>query len=154
MEKIIPFLIKAKQNTYANSNSKRIAASRLGSYDLQYEGSIDGIPAIYHDTYFGGENFIGEEIVYLNGIPIWGMNYYGHAVDSQFYEEAITLVLRPALMLVGKDGNLPLRGPTRMEHSDYLYTFNSTGTMEYFSGIEQILKKHKLIYELKCFGAK
>ena len=55
------FLIEAKKQTYANENAPKIDSSRLNSKDYEYKK--DNI--IYHDTYFGGTNFIGEEVVYI-----------------------------------------------------------------------------------------
>ena len=54
---------------------------------------------IYHDTYFGGTNFIGEEVYLYNKID-WVMNYYGVTLDEKISEDAMDSVLRPALMLV------------------------------------------------------
>lgn len=61
---LIGFLIEAKKQTYANSNAKKISSSRLGSKDYNNEEEIEGEKMCYHDTYFGGVNFIGEEVVY------------------------------------------------------------------------------------------
>lgn len=60
------FLIEAKKQTYANSNIKKGSPSRLGSNDYHYEKKIDGQNFIYHDTYFGGTKFMGEEVVYCD----------------------------------------------------------------------------------------
>lgn len=61
---LMSFLIKAKRQTYANSNAKKMDPSRLGSSDYQYEEEIEGKTMKYHDTYFGGTKFMGEEVVY------------------------------------------------------------------------------------------
>ena len=153
MENIKQFLIEAKKNTYANSKVLKTQSSRLGSEDYHYDGFVNGKKASYHDTYFGGERFIGEEIVYLEDKPVWGMNYYGYALVAQFYEDAIKKVLRPALLNVERS-SLPLRGPNRFQTKDYIYTFESSGTLENFSGIEKIFKNNQLIYELRCSGGK
>ena len=55
---------------------------------------------IYHDTYFGGTNFIGEEVVYIDNQTYWAMNYYGTTLDETLGEEAMDIALRPALMKV------------------------------------------------------
>ena len=151
---ITNFLIEAKKNTYANANSVHAISSRRGSKDYHFEGKIEGKKAEYHDTYFGGENFIGEEVVYLNSEkPIWGMNYYGYAVVSSLSEEVMDNALRPALMQVGADKSvLPLRGPSKYVNGDYLYTFENSGTMECFVGVERIYKNDRLVYELHCAG--
>ena len=103
------FLIEAKKQTYANENVKKISSTRLGSHDYEYKKEN----MIYHDTYFGGTDFMGEEVVYLssNETPIWGMNYYGVVLDKSLSEEAIDNALRKALMKVGEGDILPVRGP-------------------------------------------
>ena len=79
---------------------------------------------IYHDTYFGGTNFMGEEVVYEeNDTPIWGMNYYGVTLDQTFSEEAVDKALRPALMQVGSDETIPVRGPKEYVNGEYKYSF-------------------------------
>ena len=150
----INFLINAKKSTYANSNIKKVESSRVGSSDYHYEEIIDNKKYIYHDTYFGGTKFMGEEVVYCdNNKPIWGMNYYGVTLDDTLGEEAMDKALRPALMKVGEDENIiPVRGIAKFENNGYTYTFKTTGTIEKFDGIEQIYKANNLIYELHCSG--
>ena len=148
------FLVKAKKQTYANSNADKIISSRVGSNDYHYEEEVNGEKMIYHDTYFGGTKFIGEEVIYCeSNIPVWGMNYYGVTIDETLSEEAMDSALRPALMQVGEDNSiLPVRGPSKFENAGYIYTFKVTGTIENFEGIEEIYKGDKLIYKLRCHG--
>ena len=150
----INFLINAKKSTYANSNIKKVESSRVGSSDYHYEEIIDNKKYIYHDTYFGGTKFMGEEVVYCDDSkPIWGMNYYGVTLDDTLGEEAMDKALRPALMKVGEDENIiPVRGIAKFENNGYTYAFKTTGTIEKFDGIEQIYKDNRLIYELHCSG--
>ncbi|MCI9434715.1 MAG: hypothetical protein HFI86_05555 [Bacilli bacterium] len=148
------FLIYAKKQTYANSNAPKLNSSRLGSNDYHFEEEIEGEIMTYHDTYFGGTKFMGEEVVYRHGnIPKWGMNYYGVTIDESLSEEAMDKVLRPALMKVGEDNTvLPVRGPSKFENEGYIYTFKANGTIENFDGIEEIYKDGNLIYRLNCHG--
>lgn len=143
------FLIKAKKETYANENIEKKSPSRRGSYDYEYS---DGV-LTYHDTYFGGTNFMGEEVVYAaDDTPIWGMNYYGVTLDESLSEEAIDKALRPALMLVGTDEILPVRGPKEYTNGEYKYTFEMTGNLENFEGTEIIQKGNEKVYILHCHG--
>lgn len=150
MERLEEFLIEAKKQTYANGNVEKVRSSRVGSNDYNYDK--DGM--VYHDTFFGGVKFIGEEVVYINSeVPVWGMNYYGVTLDSNLSEEAMDKALRPALMKVGEDKNvLPLRGPSSFENEGYLYTFKCDGTLDNFSGVEEISKDGKVIFKLQCHG--
>ena len=149
MVNIEKFLIEAKKQTYANDSAERIANTRLNSKDYEYQKDN----MIYHDTYFGGTRFIGEEVVYIDNQTYWAMNYYGVTLDETLGEEAMDNALRPALMEVGKDKSvLPVRGPSKFENGEFLYTFECDGTMENFTGLERIYKNNELVYELKCHG--
>lgn len=152
MEDIKDFLIEAKKNTYANAAVEKKASSRVGSNDYEYSNG----KMVYHDTYFGGTQFIGEEVVYLEGSekPVWGMNYYGVTLDHELSEEAMDKALRPALMMVGQDDVIPVRGPKSFEDGEYKYTFEVDGDLMNFNGLEQIYKGDKKIYELRCSGGK
>ena len=153
MERMIEFLVEAKKNTYANGDALKVESSRLGSKDYHFEKVIDGKKYAYHDTYFGGEKFIGLEVVYINDKPIWAMNYNGYSVVENLSEEAMDNALRPALMQVGVDNSvLPVRGPSKFVNGEYKYTFEQSGTMENFTGLERIYKNDILIYELHCAG--
>ncbi len=149
MDSIKAFLIEEKKQTYANGKAEKVSSSRNGSKDYEYKKEN----MIYHDTYFGGTSFIGEETVYLDHKIVWAMNYYGVALNKTFGEEAMDKVLRPALMLVGKKNDiLPVRGPKELIQGEYRYTFETDGNLDYFSGIESIYKNGRKIYELKCTG--
>ncbi|MDE5995056.1 MAG: hypothetical protein K2G60_06050 [Oscillospiraceae bacterium] len=143
------FLITAKKQTYANKNIKKVSSSRNGSFDYEFS---DG-KMTYHDTYFGGTKFIGEEIVYTSdNSPVWGMNYYGVTLNENLSEELLDNVLRPALMKVGEDNILPVRGPKEYINNEYRYTFEVFGDLACFEGIETIYCNNEKIYVLKCHG--
>ena len=148
-KEFLEFLVKAKKGTYANGDASKSSSSRFLSKDYHYaDGNFT-----YHDTYFGGVKFMGEEVVYYNDNILWGMNYYGVTIDDNLTEEMMDKVLRVALMKVGEDKDIiPVRGPKEFINDDYLYTFNVYGNMENFVGTERIYKDDKLIYELKCHG--
>ena len=143
------FLIEAKKKTYANESAPKIESTRLNSKDYEYKKEN----MIYHDTYFGGTNIIGEEVVYVNNQTYWAMNYYGTTLDETIGEEAMDKALRPALMKVGEDVNvIPVRGPKKFVNGEYKYTFDVSGDINYFNGIEAVYKNDVKIYELKCTG--
>ena len=60
-----------------------MSALRPSSQDYHFEqGDL-----VYHDTYFGGHDFIGEEIFYQAGVLVWGMNYYRYTLDPDISTE-------------------------------------------------------------------
>lgn len=147
-EELKEFLIKAKKQTYANDSVEKVNASRLNSIDYEYQENN----MLYHDTYFGTTNFIGEEAVYVDNKIIWAMNYYGKTLDESITEEAMDKALRPALMLVGTDETIPVRGPKEFINDEYKYTFAAQGDLSSFDGTEIIYKDNTKVYELKCHG--
>ena len=151
MNKLEEFLIEAKKQTYANVSAPKISNSRLNSKDYEYKkGNMT-----YHDTYFGGTKFIGEEVVYIDNETSWAMNYYGVTLDDSLSEEIMDNAIRPALMMVGKDNSIiPVRGPREFITNEYKYTFEVEGDIEYFNGVEKVYKENKKIYELRCSGGK
>ena len=96
---------------------------------------------------------MGEEVVYINDqTPVWGMNYYGIMLEESLTNEVFNQVLRPALMLVGSDDMLPVRGPREWRIGDYRYEFQVNGQLELFEGEERIFKGDRMVYILKCHG--
>lgn len=141
------FLREANANTYANENIKKVASLRPGSIDYHYEkGDLT-----FHDTYFGATKFIGEEIVYKNEKPVWGMNYYGFTLSEEISESLFDAILRPALMS-GAGENIPVRGPKEFRNGEWKYTFTTVGDLTNFTGIEEISKKGKIVCQLYCHG--
>ena len=152
MDKIFTeFLLEAKKGTYADGTAKKVESSRKGSSDCNYQrGNME-----YHDTYFGGKCFLGQEVVYIDGKAIWSMIYHGEGLAEDLAEEAFDSVLRPALSRVGEDPNvLPVRGPGRLEDNGFTYTFVTTGDLNSFNGTEEIYKGKTLVYRLVCSGGK
>lgn len=151
MNKLEEFLIEAKKKTYANAKIKKVKSNRLSSKDYEYQKNN----MLYHDTYFGQTKFIGEEIVYIDNSAYWAMNYYGITIDDTLEEKAMDAALRPALMMVGEDKSIiPVRGPRKYYNGEYKYTFEATGNLDNFIGVETIYKNDIKIYELKCHGGK
>lgn len=148
MDDLKKFLIEAKKQTYANGNIEETSSSRASSRDYEYKSGN----YIYHDTFFGSTRFIGEEVVYFDNKPYWGMNYYGVTLDETLSEETMDNALRPALMMVGEDDIIPVRGPKEFINREYKYTFEIAGELDCFNGIETIYKDDKKIYELHCSG--
>lgn len=141
IELLAEFLNKANKHTYANKDASKVASSRLKSEDYHFEK--DGL--IYHDTYFGTRDFIGEEIVYKNEKPVWGANYFGFIIDNEADEKDIYDFLRKALMQEYGD-IIPVRGPKEFIDGNWLYCFSSSGSLENFVGQEEISLKNKIVY--------
>ena len=69
-DKFRRFLCDAKRATYASQDGQtRVKPALKGAHQLEF---LQG-PLFYRDVYFGGDFFIGQETVYFQGTPLWGM---------------------------------------------------------------------------------
>ena len=147
IETLTKFLNEANKATYANKSAPKVAPSRLKSEDYHFEK--DGL--IYHDTYFGGRDFIGEEIVYENEKPVWGANYFGFVIDENISEKDVYDFLHRALMQE-YDDVIPVRGPSNFSADNKTYRFIVNGNLTNFSGTEEILFGGKVVYRCLIHG--
>lgn len=61
------FIVQAKSATYVGGGDKSAISTRKGSHDLTYrQGDWH-----YIDSYFGGTDFIGQEVVWHQGVALW-----------------------------------------------------------------------------------
>ncbi len=138
---IIDFLINAKKRTYAGKGpeSKSI---RPCSHDLEYrEGEL-----LYIDTFYGGEAFSGEEVVWVKNTPVYAMNYCGRVIGDNFSGD----FLKTALLSVPRD--MPYRGPSIFEEQGFVYQCKASGNMAWFQGYEDICYENSRIYECYFHG--
>lgn len=140
--KLVEFLLKAKHNCYAAHKPEEKISSRMKSHDIQYE---DG-SYLYMDSYYGGNKFAGEEVVWHRDEPIWAMNFAGRVLAEPFEGD----FLKEALMHVPKDK--PFRGPSVYSNGDYRYHCAVSGDVNWFSGCEEIYYEDKKVFELAFHG--
>ena len=139
--KLVEFLIKAKQATYAGKGAETVP-SREKSHDLIYR---DG-DYMYYDTYLGTGKFAGEEALWIKNTPFWSMNYIGRVTGDPFSGD----FLKEALLHVPEDQ--PFRGPKSYSNGDYTYSCETEGSFDWFHGREIICYKGLQIYECIFHG--
>lgn len=144
--KLCDFLIQAKQNTYAKQGERAESKCILSKNYLYTDGEFR-----YEDQYFGEYLDVGEEIVWYNGIPIWGMGYRGGMVETyrELHSETF-IILRKALLL--PDYDCPTRGPSMMNEGEYVYYNKVDGDITSFIGYEWIEKNKEKIYFRNYIG--
>lgn len=146
-KELTSFLNEANKSTYANKDAPKAASTRPKSDDYHFEkGNL-----IYHDTYFGARDFIGEEVVYKDGEPVWAMNYYGFILKLEASTKEVYSILRPALMQE-YDDILPVRGPKEYKEGESIYRNSVEGNLERFSGTEEIILKDEKVYNCWYHG--
>lgn len=146
MTELENFIVTAKAACYVGDGE--VAKScRTDSHDLEYsEGDWR-----YLDSYFGGSDFIGQEVVWHKNVAIWAMNYYGY-------------ILRPELINAQKTGEVIKSSLSALykqerflggyEHfvDDYLYHDANQGDVSHFHGVETISHDSIEVYRLDYHG--
>ena len=140
------FIVRAKAATYVG-DGEHVTPCRLGSHDLRFS---DGEWA-YHDSYFGGSDFIGEEVVYFAGKPVWAMNYFGRILRDDLLTAAVAgQMIKASLSRMYQEGRF-LGGFEHMEN-ELTYTDFSEGGADSFRGRKQIRRGEEMAYELLYHG--
>ena len=140
------FIIRAKAATYVGGG-QHAPACRPGSHDLKFD---DGDWA-YLDSYFGGQDFIGEEVVYYQGKPVWAMNYYGHILRADPITPAQAgQVIQASLSKMYSEGRF--LGGFEYHHVGFTYIDASEGSVISFRGREYISFRGETAYELFYHG--
>jgi len=140
------FLREAKINTYTKAGEGGEQILKDGGKKFEYKKK----KLHYCDTYFGSGTFIGEEIIFYQHKPIWGMNYHGSAFSKSASNKEVYLFLKKALQKVTKEK--PYRGPSRFKYKHFRYINKVNGSVKKFWGEEKIFYKKELVYVLNYHG--
>ena len=140
------FIVRAKAATYVG-DGEHVIPCRAGSHDLRFS---DGEWA-YHDSYFGGTDFIGEEVVYFAEKPVWAMNYYGRILrDELITASEAGQMIRKSLSRMYAEGRF--LGGFQHTEDNLTYVDTSEGDADRFHGREFIRSEEEIAYELDYHG--
>ena len=146
LEELTAFIVRAKAATYVGSGAPS-PACRNGSHDLHFR---DGGFA-YLDSYFGGSDFIGEEVVYFEERPVWAMNYYGWIIEPTLINAAETgHIIKVSLSALYRQGRFLGGFDYTLEGNTYIDT--NAGDTASFAGQEWITRQNIKVYELVYHG--
>ncbi len=146
LENLATFIVRAKAATYVG-DGKPAPSCRPGSHDLQF---TDGDWS-YLDSYFGGRDFIGQEVVYYAGQPVWAMNYYGRILRDDLITPAQAGgVIKASLSMLYAEGRF--LGGFEHQHEGFIYSDTSDGDASCFHGRETIARGSETAYELVYHG--
>lgn len=102
------------------------------------------------DTFYGGEPYGGNEIIFYKKKPVWMMAYYGNVEKSVEDRDLVYALLKKALTTT--DSEFPLRGPRMFIGQGMQYMNHWEGTLVKFKGQEQILRTGIEIYSATYMG--
>lgn len=140
------FIVQAKSATYVGDGEKT-NSSRQGSHDLVFENGRFS----YLDSYFGGSDFIGQEVVYERNEPVWAMNYYGKIIEPEKITAAVAgQVIKVSLSKLYEEGRF-LSG-FEFVVDKFIYTDTNEGGFQSFTGTEWITLDGVRVYELFYHG--
>ena len=146
VEQLNEFIVRAKAATYMGDGATVIPC-RPGSHDLKFaEGDF-----AYLDSYFGGADFLGQEVVYYRDEPVWVMNYYGRILDPQrIRADEAGQIIKQSLSAMYKENRF--LGGFEYTIDDDAYVDTSEGDPTMFTGKEWIERAGVRVYELVYHG--
>ena len=146
LQALTDFIVRAKAASYVG-NGERAPSSRSSSHDLRYQ---DGAWS-YLDSYFGGRDFIGEEVVFLNDNAVWAMNYYGRILRADLITPTQAgQVIKASLSKMYAESRF--LGGFENQVESFVYIDTSDGDTACFRGREIILRGEDITYELLYHG--
>lgn len=135
------FLIDAKTHVAAAEGAR----DRAGQPDA-WRSSYAQAPFRYDAQSFGESGAFGQEIVWFEETPVWGLGHHGGVNRAWLsHHQEIMAFLHSALLM--PDPRCPTRGPRLLRQGSFLYVNNMLGTMLRFVGKEGIYWHDQLV----CF---
>ena len=146
MDDLEHFITAAKAACYVGGAAAG-RPTRRGSHDI---GGQEGRWS-YLDSYFGGTDFAGQEVVWFDGEPVWAMNYFGVVTDGERIDSARAgTVIKSALAALYRQGRF--LGGFRFIHAFGTYIDDNSGSYRRFTGRETIVVDGVEAYELHYHG--
>jgi hypothetical protein len=146
IDQLTSFIVGAKAATYVGGGAHS-SSCRSGSHDLQFRDNSFA----YLDSYFGGADFIGEEVVYFEEQPVWAMNYYGRILKPLLITAAEAgQIIQTSLSAMYQQGRF--LGGFEYTSGNSTYVDTSEGDTASFTGTEWITRDGLTVYELIYHG--
>lgn len=147
-KKLTSFIDKAGKATYAGGGKYEKHPERMGFFELVYEEA----PLSYRDSYTGHSRSGGQEVVRLNGVPVWWSGYGGGMVEGKEGLSNNTFSFLKKALLINEDGFDSLRGPHNFTDGDWEYTYTQEGDVADFYGYEEIKYKGERVFWHRAVG--
>ncbi|NMA98077.1 MAG: hypothetical protein GX970_08205 [Phyllobacteriaceae bacterium] len=139
-------IVAAKAASYVGG-AEPIEPSRVGANDIGWsQGDWR-----YRDSYFGGTDFLGQEVLWHLDRPVWAMNYYGYVKRPDLIDaERAGATIKAALSALYREGRF--LGGFDWDGPHGRYEDRNEGGPEQFRGREIILVDGTVAYALDYFG--
>jgi hypothetical protein len=138
-------IVAAKTATYVGGGPE-LQPCRTGSHDIGWNHG----PWRYLDSYFGGTDFSGQEVMWHDETPVWAMSYYGYVIQPDLIDASRAgKVIKTALSALYLEHRRFLGG-FQFAHEFGTYIDENQGDFDRFSGRERIeiggVEVYALIY--------
>lgn len=145
---LFAFIQKAGRETYAASGVESTSYAADGFKTLRFtEGDFE-----YTDTYTGFYKSRGQEIVRYHDTPVWMASYGGGMTVADPDLAVQTFGFLKQAFLTEDSTFQSFRGPAHLTQGDWSYTYTQEGTIEEFSGYEEIKHKNVLVFLHRIIG--
>jgi Domain of unknown function (DUF5680) len=139
-------IVRAKIATYV-AHGPKAESSRPGAYDLVYEEGLWS----YRDSFFGDTDFVGQEVIWFEGKPVWSMCYCGYITrDDLIDSHRAGQTVKAARTEMYREGRF--LGAHEWHGPHGVYRHSSDGGYRRFTGAEDILVGGAVAYHLDYFG--
>ncbi|UYN99634.1 MAG: hypothetical protein KIT02_17320 [Devosia sp.] len=146
LDELNSIIVQAKSATYVGGGNK-VPASRTGAHDLSWQSG----DWRYLDSYFGGTDFLGQEVVWHRNQPVWSMSYYGYITRPDLIDgERAGATIKAALSAMYAEGRF--LGGFDWQGPHGVYRDRSEGIPAQFRGRETISVGGVEAYALDYFG--
>jgi len=145
LDELKQFLIYSAQHGYGNDNRIERKESD-GSSTIE----VSNEDFKMSDNYFGGEPYGGRTVISYKDQPAWIMVYYGGVVGDILGIDTIYPYLKEQLS--NPDVEIPVRGPLSNTKDKFEYKLTVEGSLEDFSGLEEIFYMGDLVFKTFIVG--
>lgn len=149
LEELHRFFLNASKATYATGGGLTDNVERPGFMELVYdEGDFS-----YRDSYTGYYKSRGMELVRYKSTPVWSSLYGGGMIHGKEQLAGNTFnILKKAFFNKSKAHFISFRGPELLEEGDWKYAYKQDGSIEEFSGYEEIKYKDETVFFHRIIG--
>jgi len=145
---LFDFIKKAGRSTYAVSGVESVKYDKNGFKELNFSENDYS----YKDTYTGFFRSRGIEIVTCKNKPVWVASYGGGMIKEDFDLAMQTFIFLKEAFLTDETGFQTFRGPHQFRQDQWQYKYKQEGSIEEFSGYEEIFFDNELVFFHRIIG--
>lgn len=148
-KQLFDFVDRAGKATYAGGGKYEQNPERPDFSELVYDKEP---PFYYRDSYTGHSRSGGQEVVRVDGKPVWWSGYGGGMVDGKEDMSHETFEFLKKALSQDEEGFDSLRGPHEFADGDWKYTYTQDGDITDFYGYEEITYKGEKVFWHRAVG--